>query len=290
MNTLGKSIVFLLALAPLAFAQGTYTQIDVPGFFFTYCWGINQAGDIVGQYEDANEHLHGFLLSDGTYTTIDYGETVLYGVNDRNQIVGTSGEGLGAQGFLYDLQTNRFTKIVYPETYETQPRAINNAGAIVGYFVYHGHFHGFEFVDSTYGEISPPGSLISYAYGISGSGEIVGVGSNRQGYGDFNFTDVQAKYGVLNVPNASGASVMGINHSGTALVGFYKPTLLTSAGFVYQSGTVTTLEFPGSNETFATGINDLGEVVGYFFDANNDVHGFTWTPSAPAEKTLSSTK
>jgi probable HAF family extracellular repeat protein len=291
MTTITRALALAILLtSALAFAQGTYTQIDPPGSISTQCFGIDTAGDVVGDYEAADLHLHGFLLRDGTYSTIDYGDTVLYGINDRNQIVGTSGMSLGAQGFLYNTQTNRFTKIVYPGTYETQPRAINNAGTTVGYFGYHGRSYGFELAESNYSEILPPGTLLSNAYGISGSGEIVGQALHRQGDGYFSFSDNQGKYEVLSLPNVPKGFVNGINPAGTALVGFDEPSGVASAGFVYQNGTLTTLEFPGSNETLATGINDLGEVVGYFFDKNNNIHGFTWTPSAPAEKSLSSTK
>src|SRR5690242_17770895 len=66
------SVLVLIAIAPLM-AQGTYTQIDVPGAFTTFCYGINTAGDIVGTYVDSpGNFIHGFLLSNGTYTTIDY--------------------------------------------------------------------------------------------------------------------------------------------------------------------------------------------------------------------------
>jgi len=48
-------------------------------------------GQIVGQYSDANAVLHGFLLSQGSFTTIDYPgaiDTRLTGINPEGQIVG----------------------------------------------------------------------------------------------------------------------------------------------------------------------------------------------------------
>jgi probable HAF family extracellular repeat protein len=76
----------------------------------------------------------------------------------------------------------------------------------------------------------------------------------------------------------------GVNPAGTALVGSYNPSSGATAGFLYQNNTLTTLQFPGSISTQAYGINASGEVVGYFQDANNVVHGFTWTPPADAGK------
>ena len=41
---------------------------------FTFASGINDAGQIVGSFQDANGHRHAFLYSGGTYTTFDVSE------------------------------------------------------------------------------------------------------------------------------------------------------------------------------------------------------------------------
>jgi probable HAF family extracellular repeat protein len=87
----------------------------------------------------------------------------------------------------------------------------------------------------------------------------------------------------MTIPNAPGATVSGIDPSGGALVGYYAVSSSAFAGFVYQSKALQTLQFPGSNDTFASGINSAGEVVGTFDDAMGS-HGFTWTPSALSHK------
>jgi uncharacterized membrane protein len=37
--------------------------------------------------------------------------------------------------------------------------------------------------------------------------------------------------------------------------------------FLYDQGTFTTLDVPGSEYTYASGINDSGQIVGYYYDA-----------------------
>ena len=49
----------------------TYTTIDFPGGFNTSAYSINDLGDVVGHYDDADGNTHGFLLHRGQYTTID---------------------------------------------------------------------------------------------------------------------------------------------------------------------------------------------------------------------------
>ena len=49
------------------------TTIDYPGASDTFASGINNAGQVVGYYEDASGDIdaHGFLESGGSFTTIN---------------------------------------------------------------------------------------------------------------------------------------------------------------------------------------------------------------------------
>ena len=49
----------------------TYTTIDFPSAISTTAYGINDNDQIVGTYVDSLSRQHGFLLSGGTYTTVD---------------------------------------------------------------------------------------------------------------------------------------------------------------------------------------------------------------------------
>src|SRR5439155_19448865 len=70
-----------------------FKSIDValPGVTFTAAFGINAQGDIVGRYA-VGAVGHGYLLSDGTYTTIDdpngIGRSQAQGITDEGEIVG----------------------------------------------------------------------------------------------------------------------------------------------------------------------------------------------------------
>ena len=46
-------------------------DVDLPSVTLTQALGINAEGDIVGRYQVGSVG-HGFLLSEGTFTTIDY--------------------------------------------------------------------------------------------------------------------------------------------------------------------------------------------------------------------------
>lgn len=95
-STDGKYHVFLLS-------RGNFTAIpDDPDAFETAVvedGGLNSAGQIVSQYHSSKQCalfssvgcLHGFLLSSGVYTTIDYPnstETLVLGINSSQDVVG----------------------------------------------------------------------------------------------------------------------------------------------------------------------------------------------------------
>jgi len=234
----------------------------------------------VGLYFDGNGG-HGFLLSGGVYTNIDQPgaeETYLYGINDKGQIVGA-----GTTGFLYDLASHSFTPINYPGADASTPRSINNSGTITGFFYFSKGsqivYDGFTLSGSGYSRLAPLGATATYPYGISASGELVGYAYIHSTETYLNFGFVNGKFGVLTLRYATFPLVYGINPAGSLIVGSYEPATGIT-GFVYSSGNLQPLSFPGSITTEAYGINSGETVVGYFIDRSNATHGFMWTPSA----------
>src|SRR5437763_11672482 len=139
----------------------TYTTLDDPSANNnTQAFGINASGQIVGQYTDASNHTHGFLYSNGTYTTLDdpsasaTGGTFALGINDLGQIVGVYGDASGGHGFLYS--NGNYTTLNDPfATTNTTAVGINDAGQIVGFYRdASGNHHGFLY-DPNSG-VSPP--------------------------------------------------------------------------------------------------------------------------------------
>lgn len=288
MTTIRKAVllstIFLIASAPLALAQGTYTQFDVPGALFTVGLGIDTAGDVVGYYEDTSSVIHGFFLSNGTYSTIDYpgsSLTELTGINDQGQIIGLTR--IHNLGFVYDLQNQTFTEINHPHASYTYPYAINSAGVVGGQVFYGiGQQIGFELANSRYKVILPPRTTSSYVNSVTSAGTLFGSASAGRGTLDFSFSGEQ--YSYFTIPGASGAQVAGVNPEGSAVIGVYNPSSGVTAGFVYQNKVFTTLQFPGSTFTEALGINGGGEVTGTFNDAQGNSHGFTWTPPTDVDR------
>jgi probable HAF family extracellular repeat protein len=283
-------VVLLLVSVPLTLAQGTYTQLDYPGASSTDCVGINTAGDVVGYYADSSGNYHGFLLSGGTYTTIDYpGSSVgtfLYGINDSRRIVGW-----GSVGFSYDVQTATFAVINASHAVATEPLAINNSGTIAGYLNLENGVSsiGFRLVGQTYQSIVAKGASTTEVSGISSSGAVVGSAyiPQRSTYYNFEYFDGQFHSLQISALINQGETVSGINPAGSEIVGsYFDPSSNLPAGFTYQEKVLQTLVFPDSVETFATGVNASGVVVGWFdfYSSQGVRHGYMWIPPADGAK------
>jgi probable HAF family extracellular repeat protein len=262
----------------------TYSTFDYPTADITVPNGINDAGQIVGWYFDSDPNnwaYHGFLLSNGSFTSIDYptaiGWTYAYGINNSGQIVGQYYEqnyGI-SHGFL--LSGGNFTSFDYPNATLTLAYGINDAGQIVGQNHEPGFYHGFLLSDGNFTTIDYPTNAENrntLAFGINNAGQIVGYFTDANGYHGFLLSD--NTFTSFDLPTAPGTTnAFGINNSGQ-IVGTF-----TDAngyhGFLLSSGNFTSFDYPNAIGTLAFGINNSGQIVGYYYDANGS-HAFIATP------------
>jgi probable HAF family extracellular repeat protein len=88
----------------------------------------------VGSYRDVGGIDHGFLLDNGSYTTLDVpGSISTYpsGINDSGQIVGYYNDAaVNPHGFVLD--NGRYTTLDVPGSVYTWAYGINASGQIVG--------------------------------------------------------------------------------------------------------------------------------------------------------------
>ncbi len=239
----------------------TFTTIDAPAASYTMASGINDARQTVGTFVDPSSLSHGFLLSGGTFTTIDV----------------------------------PFPSACYPPCppFETQAGGINTAGQIVGafdfaYWIFGDYFmHGFLFSGGRYTTIDVPGAFATQASGINDSSQVVGTFVDPPYLSEDWVSIPGASHGFLlsggaftmiepNGAFESGAS--GINDA-RQIVGWFSDAVGTH-GFLLAHGRFTTIDVPGATAgtTNAYGINATGQIVGSFGDAKNVVHGFLASP------------
>jgi probable HAF family extracellular repeat protein len=224
----GSYTIFMGGLSPFSQGygfiynpqDGTYAILNDPLGIFTSAQGINDVGQVVGNYS-AVGLLHGFLYTGGTYTPLDAPgatQTQPNGINNVGQIVGSYSVGSVNHGFFYNGGTYTTVDDPLAGPAGTSAYGINNAGQIVGYYTdAGGRSHGFLYSGGTYTTIDNPTGTDTQALGINDLGEIVGVYSNGSVHG---FLYSAGIYTTLDDPRAtSDTYAYGINNS-DAVVGY----------------------------------------------------------------------
>lgn len=260
-------IVAMLVAVPSAQAQYTYTKIMYPGSTWTEAAGINDAGQVVGTYTDAAGIAHGFLYQNGVYTQVDYPSTAhnyAFGINDQGHIVGSFSAGAPRGPYHASLRAGGvWSEYDFPGN-ETDGRAINTAGDIVG--IYNAGYgtpdHGFLKVGETYTSIDYPGASLTYVFGLNDAGYI--SGTYRDALGLKGFLYANGAYSSVSYPNASETYIGGINNA-NAMVG-WKIEGGKVGGFLVSAGRFRPVlaSFANAANTKPRAINDLGVIVGTY--------------------------
>lgn len=226
--------------------------------------GINNAGDIVGV-----QNGQAFLIPHGgSVTPISIpgaSSSAAFGINDKGNIVGQYGVGAQTPGFYLGSNSGTPVRIDAPAGADTvNVQGVNNSGQVVGFYVGNdGQDHGFQ-------------ANIASAV----KGQITGTA-----IGDPTLPTIPGEPGATFVFS----QILGVNDKGIA-VGYYGDSTTSQHGFLYNlsTGAYTFLDDPsegfdnGVEVTQITGINNLGQITGFYSDSSGVFHGFVADPTAAA--------
>jgi PEP-CTERM motif len=232
-------------------------------------FGIDSAGDVVG----GNGMSAFFLPNAGTLAALitPSGAVNAFGINDDGNIVGQFASGNNTPGFILGSSaSNAFTIInaptgIMPDVVNAQ--GINDNGLVVGFYLGNdGQVHGF-----TTQMPGTPGTVT----GTAVADPIIPAFSQEAG-ATFVFSQI-----------------LGVNDSGLA-VGYYGDSTGSQHGYLYNttSGPYKFLDDPaaafdnGVEVTQITGINNSGEIAGFYSDANGTFHSFVATVAVPEPGSL----
>jgi uncharacterized membrane protein len=221
--------------------RGRVTVLDIPGAKGTEAVKLNDRGQAVGEYSqdtpivNDSANPRDYLWDRGRVTTIeipgaDPVRTEPLGLNNRGQVVGPYLDRKGAlHGFLWD--EGRITTIDVPGATGTSPTAVNDRGQLLGVYTDEaGAFHGFVLSRGRYVSFDAPdqGDFL-LPLDINNRGQIVG----------YTVDDPVTMAGARGFLLAMGAR-----------------------------GPATPISFPGAPGTISTGINDQGQIVGFYENPN----------------------
>jgi hypothetical protein len=243
------------------YGQGGYANENFPGSVQTQVTGLNDNGDTVGFWSSMNTasmvndnfgfyelkghqfHTVVFPTGDNASPQVDQ----LLGVNDHDVAVGfyTNGQG-NNRGYTDNIRTGQFTRVLVP-----------------GY---------------PSGTAGP--SLTAAA--INNHGDIAGFYTDAAGNTDAFLDYHHGKFLTLDVPGASSTDALGVNDH-DEVVGVYTVGTGSSAsmhGFTWTPrGGFVSIDHPqGMGTTTINGVNDEGDLVGFFVDAVGNTDGFLATP------------
>lgn len=276
-------------------SQYTFETIDFPGADSTSGEGINDKGDIVGEYKQFQAVdsvipvVHGFLYSGDQFSTINHPaapqDTILTDLSNHGIIVGQYGDIPFSTftGFVYDGKD--FTNIVPPfeRAIGSATLGINDAAHIAGAYDIGGAdsagfvFDGYDFIRIDRG-------FETSLHDINNLDQFVGsftVDPGPQQNSGFFFDGND--FIEINFPGAFSTVPLALNDKGE-IAGFYfeSEDQSSALGFIFD-GQYHTINFPGADSTTIGGINNAGQFVGAYLTGerfNGDFinHGFLATP------------
>jgi len=241
----------------------------------TVASGINPAGDIVGFFADGVGGQHGFLLSGGHFTTIDFPGAVA-----------TSANGIGPSG---DIVGNYIAPYI-PGVSNTAPAdspdycpAAGSAACIKGFLYSHGKYSTVLFPGhpgAVPQRISPDGDIYGCLHDFDLMNSMFGAAWSRLGH-----ASLTPNGGELNDPSQSMPMSMnnGATPDGHMIVGFWNDMSGHRHGFLVHDGNFESYDVPGGSLlTAAWDINPAQQFVGTYVDSTGHRHGFLQSPDSSA--------
>ena len=306
------SAALTLPLAPAARAQYAFTNFDGPvqttgggTLFSTFVNGISNTGAVVGYTTDTNGVFTNFYGTPGAFTILNLtGTASANAINTSSQVVGTNGS---AAFTLNGISSSNKPLPLPPVNATTTSEAafgINDSGIIVGQYTdsSSGTTPGFVDVNGAYTTLVPfpvvlNTPLVVNAQGINNNGLVVGFyAQNNAGNDQHGFLYDTATNAYTLLPDPSTAQTandnlfltqfLGINDTGEA-VGYYQ-TKDTNSQYGFLFNTLTNaytylddpaaVPFNSAQITQITGIDNAGDIAGFFVNAAGTQQGFLAAP------------
>jgi hypothetical protein len=258
---------------------GKMTTVSIANAASLSATGMNDSGNICGSYTDSSGNAHGYILyANGKVKTIDYpgsSDTYISAMNNDDDLAGSTYANGTDSGFV-DIK-GKFT--VFNSTNFTTPLAINKHGSVTGYVSTEtGSETFFVYENGVFTSTPLPNTYFSAGFAINAHNLVVGQLANptRQEYGFFYSSAGHEK--IIGPHGSTDSFATGINDNGD-VTGANFDSKIVSTGYVYSKGAYTTLSIPGYTNFGGVAINNAGQVLGDYVDANGTPQTFLATPA-----------
>jgi len=238
--------------------QYSFRTVDAPGHVNTGLHGGEQDGAVAGYFDDGSPqpgdiaYPTGFVLRGGVVHPVAWGPGIYSDLNDVNG----AGDAVGYYGhigtianfaFLYDLRSDTPVPLVFPPTVRTTiATGVNDHGAVIGTLN----------LDQT---------------GLPEN-------ADHKGYVKLAAQVTSPEYELVSYPGAPETFGNGINNAGTVVGNYHsrRGDVTSARAFVRRHGAYSTIDLDQicAAKSEAWGVNESGDVVGFYSDAAGGVHGF----------------
>jgi hypothetical protein len=228
------------------FGQANFTAANFPGSVQTQVTGLNNVGATVGFFARTNtgtDSNFGFVTANEGIAEVNNPNTgttppvinQLLGANDHNIAVGFYIDAGGVtHGYTYDIAAETFSP-----------------------------------------NIDFPAATNTTAAAINNQGTIVGFYTDAAG-AIHGFADIDGQFKTIDGPNATTTNLLGVNNNGMA-VGFDIDAAMQMHGIICDINTGVCEQHDNPNGVGTTtfnGLNDAGNIVGFYVNAAGHTIGF----------------
>jgi hypothetical protein len=267
---------------------------------FNQLLGINDEGVISGYFGSgaAGHPNKGYLLLPyGRYLNENFPhskQTQVTGLNNRGVTVGfysntNLGVGMDANYGWINVY-GHFRKVNFPTSTPASPAidqnlGVNDEGIVVGFYNDDNNTsHGYEYniwtrQFSTVVDPNSPGASLTAA-ATNDRGDVAGFYTNPTTGNTDGFLLRDGQFIDLAVSGAPTTMALGVNNN-DEVVGVYTPsgtTALHEFTWTPRHGFTTVDDPRGTGTTTINGVNDRGQLVGFYVDGNGNTDGFLATP------------
>ncbi len=269
---------------------------------FNQLLGINDSGVIAGYFGSgaAGHPNKGYLLlPQGNNINENFPgsvQTQVTGLNNRGVTVGfwssMNNANMVNDNFGFVDVGGHFRNADFPTGSPASPPVdqllgVNDSDVAVGFYTdANGNNHGYEYNIgssrfSTVTDPSLPGASLTAA-AINDEGDVAGIYTNAADTTDGFLKTHHGHFIDLAVPGAASTMALGVNGSdevvGTYTVGSGSSAQMHGFTWTPQHGFSSVDDPHGMGTTTINGVNDHGQLVGFYVDANGNTDGFLASP------------
>lgn len=217
------------------------------------------------------------------FATTDYAgatDTQIYALNIHRQYVGAE---VGADGIWHAVfnDGSGLKQIdlgaLGAGVRHSYAFSINTQADIAGAFINATGYHGFlRHADGTFEVLDYPGGNNTLDYGVNDHGEVIGGYYDEAGV-SHAFKRLAGVYSNIDLPASLGTTPLSVNNEGQIAGGVVKTEGTAGYGYIQQpDGSFKLYDAPSApaQSTFFISINNVGEVLGAYYDAGGVQHNF----------------